>query len=81
MGYTEIPTRHKPCTELQALFVTRTKSPEHLPTDKQFSLANNPSVVRFEVFSVRTMKNVVFWDIKTSSYLTGDMSPPQSSID
>jgi hypothetical protein len=28
--------------------------------------------VRFEVFTARTMKNVVFWDIKPSSYLTGD---------
>jgi hypothetical protein len=28
--------------------------------------------VRFEVFTAVTMKNVVFWDIKPSSYLTGD---------
>jgi hypothetical protein len=28
--------------------------------------------VRFEVFSAVTKKNVVFWDINTSSYLTGD---------
>jgi hypothetical protein len=28
--------------------------------------------VRFEVFTAVTVKNVVFWDIKPSSYLTGD---------
>jgi hypothetical protein len=28
--------------------------------------------VRFEVFTAVTMKNAVFWDIKLSSYLTGD---------
>jgi hypothetical protein len=28
--------------------------------------------VTFEVFTAVTMKNVVFWDIKPSSYLTGD---------
>jgi hypothetical protein len=27
---------------------------------------------RFEVFTAATMKNTVFWDIKTSSYFTGD---------
>jgi hypothetical protein len=30
--------------------------------------------VRLEVFTVVTMKNVVFWDIIPSSYLTGDTS-------
>jgi hypothetical protein len=30
------------------------------------------SQARFEVFTAVTMKNVVFWDIKISSYLTGD---------
>jgi hypothetical protein len=41
----------------------------------------NPSglcFVRFEVFTADTMKNAVLWDIKTSSYLTGDTSPLQS---
>jgi hypothetical protein len=28
--------------------------------------------VRFEVFTAVAMKNVVFWDIKLSPYLTGD---------
>jgi hypothetical protein len=28
--------------------------------------------VRFEVFTALTVKNVVFWDIKPSSYFTGD---------
>jgi hypothetical protein len=28
--------------------------------------------VRFEVFTAVNMKNVAFWDIKPSSYLTGD---------
>jgi hypothetical protein len=28
--------------------------------------------VRFEVFTAVTMKNDVFWDIKPSSYFTGD---------
>jgi hypothetical protein len=28
--------------------------------------------VRFEVFTAVTMENVVFWDIKPSSYLTGE---------
>jgi hypothetical protein len=28
--------------------------------------------VRFEVFSAVTMKNAVFWDIKSRSYLIGD---------
>jgi hypothetical protein len=28
--------------------------------------------VRFEVFTAVAMKNAVFWDMKTSSYLTGD---------
>jgi hypothetical protein len=28
--------------------------------------------VRFEVFTAVTMKNVVFWDKKLSSYCTGD---------
>jgi hypothetical protein len=30
------------------------------------------TAVRFEVFAAVTMKNVVFWDIKPSSYFTGD---------
>jgi hypothetical protein len=30
------------------------------------------SYVRSEVFTAVTMKNVVVWDIKTSSYFTGD---------
>jgi hypothetical protein len=30
--------------------------------------------VRFEVFTAVTMKNTVFWDIKPSSYLTGNTS-------
>jgi hypothetical protein len=30
------------------------------------------SGVRFDVFTAVTMKNVVFWDIKPSSYFTGD---------
>jgi hypothetical protein len=29
--------------------------------------------VRFEVFTAVTMKNVVFWNIKPSSYFTGDI--------
>jgi hypothetical protein len=41
-------------------------SKEHLPFEQIF-------IVRFEVFMVVTMKNVVFWDIKPSSYLTGDI--------
>jgi hypothetical protein len=28
-------------------------------------------LLRFEVFTAVTMKNVVFWDIKPSSYFTG----------
>jgi hypothetical protein len=28
--------------------------------------------VSFEIFTAVTMKNVVFWDIKPCSYLTGD---------
>jgi hypothetical protein len=28
--------------------------------------------VKFEVFMAVTMKNAIFWDIKPSSYLTGD---------
>jgi hypothetical protein len=28
--------------------------------------------IRFEVFTAVTMKNAVFWDIKPSSYFTGD---------
>jgi hypothetical protein len=28
--------------------------------------------VRFEVFAAVTMKNAIFWDIKPSSYFTGD---------
>jgi hypothetical protein len=28
--------------------------------------------VRSEFFTAVTMKNAVFWDIKTSSYFTGD---------
>jgi hypothetical protein len=35
--------------------------------------------VRFEVLTAVTMKNVVFWDMKPSSYLTGDTTPLQSS--
>jgi hypothetical protein len=30
--------------------------------------------VRFEVFTAVTMKDVVFWDIKPSSYFTGDIT-------
>jgi hypothetical protein len=29
--------------------------------------------VRFEVFTAVTMKNAVFWDIKTQFFLTGDI--------
>jgi hypothetical protein len=32
--------------------------------------------LRFEAFTAVTMKNVVFWDIKPSSYFTGDTLPP-----
>jgi hypothetical protein len=35
----------------------------------------NTVVVRFEVFMAVTMKNVVFWDKKPSSYFTGDILP------
>jgi hypothetical protein len=31
--------------------------------------------VRFEVFTAVAMKNAVLWDIKPSSYLTGDTLP------
>jgi hypothetical protein len=30
------------------------------------------NIVRFEDFTEVTMNNIVFWDIKPSSYLTGD---------
>jgi hypothetical protein len=33
---------------------------------------NSYNYARFEVFTAVTMKNVVFWDIKPSSYFTGD---------
>jgi hypothetical protein len=33
---------------------------------------NLKSYMRFEVFTAVTMKNAVFWDIKPSSYFTGD---------
>jgi hypothetical protein len=36
------------------------------------SLKNRRLVVRSEDFAAVTMKNVVFWDIKPSSYFTGD---------
>jgi hypothetical protein len=36
------------------------------------SLPREENCVRFEVFTALTMKNAVFWDAKTSSYLTGD---------
>jgi hypothetical protein len=39
------------------------------------SLLQSPTglgYVRFEVFTAVTIKNVVFWDIKPSSYLTRD---------
>jgi hypothetical protein len=29
-------------------------------------------LVRFEALTAATMKNAVFWDIKPSSYFTGD---------
>jgi hypothetical protein len=32
-----------------------------------------PVSLRFEVFTAVIMKNVVFWDIKPGSYLTGDI--------
>jgi hypothetical protein len=35
---------------------------------------NNSSKVRFVVFTALTMKNSVFWDVKTSSYPTGNIS-------
>jgi hypothetical protein len=28
--------------------------------------------IRFEIFTMGIMKNAVFWDIKSSSYFTGD---------
>jgi hypothetical protein len=31
--------------------------------------------VESEVFTIMTMKNAVFWDIKLSSYFTGDTLP------
>jgi hypothetical protein len=34
--------------------------------------------VRFEIFTAVTMENAVFWDIKPSSYLTGNTIPLQS---
>jgi hypothetical protein len=33
---------------------------------------NRGQYVRFEVITEATMKNVVFWDIKTELYLTED---------
>jgi hypothetical protein len=46
------------------------------PQRKQItSPLQNPAVYcyqRFEVFTAMIMKNVVFWDIKSCSYFTGD---------
>jgi hypothetical protein len=39
---------------------------------KNISIRTHDFSIRFEVFTSVTMKNVVFWDIKTSSYFTGD---------
>jgi hypothetical protein len=35
-------------------------------------LRNRKYYVRFEVSTAVTMKNAVFWDMKPSSYFTGD---------
>jgi hypothetical protein len=35
----------------------------------------NKSHVRFQVFTAVAMKNVIFWDRKSGSYLTGDNLP------
>jgi hypothetical protein len=34
-------------------------------TSKEFSWGNRKCDVRFEIFTAVTMKNAVFWDIKT----------------
>jgi hypothetical protein len=36
------------------------------------SIPIEESYVRLEVFTALTMKNTVFWNLKSSSYLTGD---------
>jgi hypothetical protein len=36
--------------------------------------------VRFEVFTAVAMKNAVIWDIKPSSYFTGDTLPLRYSV-
>jgi hypothetical protein len=46
--------------------VTRIQSPLN------FLLNQNLSYVRFKVFTAVTTQNAVFWDIKPSSYFTGD---------
>jgi hypothetical protein len=38
------------------------------------------NLVRFEVFTAVTMKNVVFWDIKASPYLAGHKLPLRYSV-
>jgi hypothetical protein len=38
------------------------------------SWKTQPDCVRAEDFTAVTMKKAVFWDIKPSSYLTGDTS-------
>jgi hypothetical protein len=45
---------------------------EMLHIEKKRKQHNYKSLVRFEVFTAVTMKNAVFWDIKPSSYFTGD---------
>jgi hypothetical protein len=39
----------------------------------------HPNFLKFEVLTAVTMKNAVFWDTETSSYLTGNTSPLQST--
>jgi hypothetical protein len=53
-------------TRIRSLLKPKHKSSYHVHEPQQFYY------VGFEVFTAVTMMNAILWDIKPSSYLTGD---------
>jgi hypothetical protein len=52
------------------------KNPDFTSQETHYAPLQSPAAkccVRFDVFTAVTVKNVVFWDKKQCSYLTGDI--------
>jgi hypothetical protein len=58
---------------LYSVYRNRGGLPPHTNREANINAISKATVNEiFEVFTAVTVKNVVFWDIKPSSYLTGD---------